>query len=91
MTQILVYMDSVIVNSKSISNIKESFLKLDKDACKVGLHIHEGKLRKYIDSSSSIEGERHLQQQQRYVFADYCFGAATSFQYVGSSINKDRN
>lgn len=84
-TEVFAYADDVVIIGRALPSTKVAFLKLDKGACKVGLRVIKE------DQDPSFMEEEAGACQQHNVFGNYRFGAVTCFQYLGSSVNEDRD
>jgi endonuclease/exonuclease/phosphatase family metal-dependent hydrolase len=87
-TQILAFADDIDLVSRSLPNLKENFIKLEKAAENMGLKINESKTKlMYISSVKS----RHDRLGQNFTIGEYNFEVVEIFIYLGSLVTKDNN
>lgn len=84
---ILAYADDLDVVGRSTVNVKEAFIKLEKEAKKMGLKVNEEKT-KYMHMTRNVGRDRI---RQNVTMDEYNFEHVQTFQYLGALITSDNN
>lgn len=81
--QIMAYADDIVILGRSLRNVTETFVALEKAAVNMGLHINEDKT-KYM----CLNKEKDMVRQNLTV-GEYNFESVKDFTYLGSLLCQD--
>lgn len=82
-TQLLAYADDIDIVSRSVEDLKESFIKIGRTAREIGLEINEEKT-KTAHITSKIRVRRI---GQSLTIGEYNFEVVNTFKYLGTKID----
>lgn len=85
MVQIMAYADDVVLISRSIQEMKTSFIQLEEESTKMGLRVNETKTKYMI----ATREENRWKQIDNIAIQKYKFERVRSFKYLGSVITED--
>lgn len=80
-TQMNAYADDIALVARRQDDLKEKFIKLERNADKVGLKINEHKTKFMTMSRSQVRRE-----QQNYSIGDYNIEGVKDFKYLGTHL-----
>lgn len=86
-TQLLAYADDIDIVSRSVEDLKESFIKIGRTAREIGLEISEEKT-KTAHITSKIRVRRI---GQSLTIGEYNFEVVNTFKYLGTNIDNKNN
>lgn len=87
-THLLVYADDIDIIARSVVDLKENFINIEKAAREIGLEINEEKTKVFISITSEKTARRI---GQNLTIGDYNFEMVNAFMYLGTNIDNENN